>query len=166
MLTKIFAGKAKGEFMAPPSKSMAHRYLICSALADGKGTIDNVSYSNDIHATIDCLKSMGVEISVRRRKASVDNKGSFNSNCTLECRESGSTLRFLIPIYLALGIEATFKGSERLFSRPLDVYEKIYAALEAEKPARSVELDADETEFTRDLQLITLKPVLYCCNIK
>jgi len=125
MLTKIFAGKAKGEFTAPPSKSMAHRYLICSALADGKGTIDNVSYSNDIHATIDCLKSMGVEISVRRRKASVDNKGSFNSNCTLECRESGSTLRFLIPICLALGIEATFKGSERLFSRPLDVYEKI-----------------------------------------
>ncbi|MCR5457108.1 MAG: 3-phosphoshikimate 1-carboxyvinyltransferase [Clostridiales bacterium] len=125
MLTKIFAGKAKGEFIAPPSKSMAHRYLICSALADGKGTIENVSHSNDILATIDCLKSIGVDVSVRRRKASIDNRGNFNTQCTLQCRESGSTLRFFIPICLALGIEATFKGSERLFARPLDVYEKI-----------------------------------------
>ena len=58
------------------------------------------------------------------------------------------------------------KGGDKSFQAVLDVYEKIYAALEAEKPARSVELDAEEVEFTRDLQLITLKPVLYCCNIK
>ncbi|MBO6194307.1 MAG: redox-regulated ATPase YchF [Clostridiales bacterium] len=58
------------------------------------------------------------------------------------------------------------KGGDKSFQAALDVYEKIYAALEAEKPARSVELDAEEVEFTRDLQLITLKPVLYCCNIK
>ena len=58
------------------------------------------------------------------------------------------------------------KGGDKSYQAALDVYEKIYAALEAEKPARSVELDADEMEFTRDLQLITLKPVLYCCNIK
>lgn len=58
------------------------------------------------------------------------------------------------------------KGGDKSYQPALDVYEKIYAALEAEKPARSVELDAEEVEFTRDLQLITLKPVLYCCNIK
>ena len=58
------------------------------------------------------------------------------------------------------------KGGDKSFQAALDVYEKIYAALEAEKPARSVELDAEEVEFTKDLQLITLKPVLYCCNIK
>lgn len=58
------------------------------------------------------------------------------------------------------------KGGDKSFQAALDVYEKIYAALEAEKPARSVELDAEEVEYTRDLQLITLKPVLYCCNIK
>lgn len=58
------------------------------------------------------------------------------------------------------------KGGDKTYQAALDVYEKIYAALEAEKPARSVELDADEIEFTKDLQLITLKPVLYCCNIK
>ena len=58
------------------------------------------------------------------------------------------------------------KGGDKSFQAALDVYEKIYAALEAEKPARSVELDAEEFEFTKDLQLITLKPVLYCCNIK
>ena len=58
------------------------------------------------------------------------------------------------------------KGGDKSFQAALDVYEKIYAALEAEKPARSVELDAEEVELTRDLQLITLKPVLYCCNIK
>lgn len=58
------------------------------------------------------------------------------------------------------------KGGDKSYQASLDVYEKIYEALEAEKPARSVELDADEQEFTKDLQLITLKPVLYCCNIK
>ena len=58
------------------------------------------------------------------------------------------------------------KGGDKSYQAALDVYEKIYAALEAEKAARSVELDADEMEFTKDLQLITLKPVLYCCNIK
>ena len=58
------------------------------------------------------------------------------------------------------------KGGDKSFQAALDVYEKIYATLEAEKPARSVELDAEEVEFTKDLQLITLKPVLYCCNIK
>ncbi|MBR5387750.1 MAG: redox-regulated ATPase YchF [Clostridiales bacterium] len=58
------------------------------------------------------------------------------------------------------------KGGDKSYQAALDVYEKLYAALEAEKPARSVELDADELEFTKDLQLITLKPVLYCCNIK
>jgi len=57
------------------------------------------------------------------------------------------------------------KSGDKTYRAALDVYEKIYAALEAEKPARSVELDADEAEFTKDLQLITLKPVLYCCNI-
>lgn len=58
------------------------------------------------------------------------------------------------------------KGGDKTYQAALDVYEKIYAALEAEKAARSVELDADEMEFTKDLQLITMKPVLYCCNIK
>ena len=58
------------------------------------------------------------------------------------------------------------KGGDKSYQAALDVYEKIYAALEAEKAARSVELDADEMEFTKDLQLITMKPVLYCCNIK
>ncbi len=58
------------------------------------------------------------------------------------------------------------KGGDKTYQAALDVYEKIYAALEAEKAARSVELDDDEMEFTKDLQLITMKPVLYCCNIK
>lgn len=57
------------------------------------------------------------------------------------------------------------KGGDKTYQAALDVYEKIYAALEAEKSARSVELDQDELEFTKDLQLITMKPVLYCCNI-
>ncbi len=58
------------------------------------------------------------------------------------------------------------KGGDKSYQAALDVYEKIYAALEKEELARSVELDAEEMEFTKDLQLITMKPVLYCCNIK
>ncbi len=125
MLTRITSGKAKGVFVAPPSKSMAHRLLICAGLSEGESKIDNVSFSEDIEATINCLVSLGV--SVKRKDNSLIIKGQkeYRINNVLKCNESGSTLRFFIPVSLAVAGGSSFTGTEKLLSRPLDEYKKI-----------------------------------------
>lgn len=116
----------KGRTDAPPSKSMAHRYLIAAALSDGVSVVSGVDFSEDILATIDCLKSLGAGINVEDDKVTVNSQGFLKGEkAVLNCRESGSTLRFLLPLALCSGKETVFTGSERLFDRPLDVYEKL-----------------------------------------
>ena len=118
--------KLKGSIEAPPSKSMAHRYLIGAALSDGKSVISGVDYSEDILATIDCLKALGAEITVENDTVTVNPENFMkNTSSELNCRESGSTLRFFIPLALCLGKEITLNGSERLIERPLTVYERL-----------------------------------------
>lgn len=125
MKVKISPSKISGKITAPPSKSMAHRYLICAALADGESVIKNIAQSEDILATIDCLTSLGAEIGLCGDSATVRGIGQIAApKGELLCRESGSTLRFLMPICLSRR-GATFSGSERLLSRPLGVYEKL-----------------------------------------
>ena len=116
----------KGVIDAPPSKSMAHRYLIGAALSGEKCTLTGIDYSEDILASIDCLKALGADVSIDNDTVTVDPKGFMQcENPVLECRESGSTLRFFIPLALCLGKSVTLCGSERLFERPLVVYEKL-----------------------------------------
>ena len=118
--------KLKGEISAPPSKSMAHRYLIGAALSGNTCTISGVDYSEDILASIDCLKALGAEVTTCNDVVTVNPDGFMNVKKTvLECRESGSTLRFFIPLALCLGNEVILKGSTRLLERPLDVYEDL-----------------------------------------
>ncbi len=116
----------KGIADAPPSKSMAHRYLIGAALSKEKCIISGIDYSEDILATIDCLKALGAEIQIENDTVTVNPEYFMKPTSTvLNCRESGSTLRFFIPPALCLGKEITLQGSPRLFERPLDVYEKL-----------------------------------------
>ena len=116
----------RGEIDAPPSKSMAHRYLIGAALSGRKCTLTGVNLSEDIFASIDCLRALGAEITVEGDAVCVDPSGFMNAaEPTLECRESGSTLRFFIPLALCMGERVTFHGSDRLLERPLDVYESL-----------------------------------------
>ncbi len=118
--------KLKGSINAPPSKSMAHRYLIGAALSKGTSVISGVDYSEDILATIDCLKALGAEIHTEKDTVTINPEGFMKTSSTvLHCRESGSTLRFFIPLALCTGKEITLQGSKRLFERPLDVYEKL-----------------------------------------
>lgn len=115
-----------GTVQAPPSKSMAHRFLICAALSGQKCTFSGVDYSEDILATIDCLKALGATITIDNDLVTVDPENFMKTDCmVLKCRESGSTLRFLIPLALCLGKSIKFEGSERLFERPLDLYETL-----------------------------------------
>ena len=118
-----------GKTDAPPSKSMAHRYLIGAALSGEECTLGGVEYSEDILASIDCLKALGAYVSVSGDTVTVK-QGEFMKaeNPVLCCRESGSTLRFFIPLALCLGKNVTFSGSARLMERPLDVYEELCKA--------------------------------------
>ena len=120
---------ASGEINAPPSKSCAHRLLICAALANGKSVIENIGTNDDIVATISCLKELGAKIEIEGNKAVV--YGIENNykkeTVNLFCNESGSTLRFLIPLSLIFFNNATFGGSDRLLERPQSVYEEIFS---------------------------------------
>ncbi len=119
---------AVGKVTAPPSKSIAHRALICGALSNGS-RICNISFSKDIEATLSCLKELGASVGISG--SSVDIGGldfaAVPEGATLFCNESGSTLRFMIPICMLAGKQITLTGSERLFERPLGVYERIAA---------------------------------------
>ena len=116
----------RGAVDAPPSKSMAHRYLIGAALSGQKCTLTGVDFSEDVLASIDCLKALGADVSADSDTVVIDPKAFMQVEApVLRCRESGSTLRFLIPLALCLGKEVTLCGSERLLERPLDVYEEL-----------------------------------------
>ncbi len=135
--------KLSGKISAPPSKSMAHRYLISSALSKKKCVLEGVDYSEDILATIDCLKALGCLIDTDKDTVTVNGENFINpGKGHLECRESGSTLRFFIPLALCTGKEIVLEGSGRLFERPLDVYEDLCREknFRFEKNANSVTL--------------------------
>ena len=116
----------RGTISAPPSKSMAHRYLIGAALSGEKCVLSGVDYSEDILASIDCLKALGTNITTDEDTVTINPRGFMQTDePILNCRESGSTLRFFIPLALCLGKTVVFHGSERLLERPLDVYESL-----------------------------------------
>ena len=126
MKVMIQPGTARGTVAAPPSKSMAHRLLICAALAKGESTVRGVEPSEDILATADCLEALGA--SLRWEGGTVHVRGFDplkSGNAVLRCRESGSTLRFMIPLCLLSGSAMRLEGSETLLSRPLSVYEDL-----------------------------------------
>lgn len=118
--------KLSGTINIPPSKSYSHRGLIAASLAGGGSKIDNLLFSKDILATIDCLKSINVEFEIGSDYAIANNKELKIVNSDMPCNESGSTIRFMIPIAAAIGGETKFHGEGRLVSRPLDPYLSIF----------------------------------------
>lgn len=112
-----------GRIKVPPSKSAAHRAVLSSALANGVSHIAPIDYSDDICATIHAAEALGAKIEQDANKLTIDGTQTFsNKKVLIDCKESGSTLRFLIPITAARGVFATFTGSGRLPSRPLGSY--------------------------------------------
>ena len=127
MILKIEKGVAHGRISAPPSKSMGHRLLITAAACEGESYIHGLGSCEDILATIDCLRALGVEIDYdgyNARVRGVDFTKAAPSG-ELNCRESGSTLRFMIPIALLSGNEVTLVGARRLMERSQSVYERL-----------------------------------------
>ena len=160
---KVYPGKLRGTVTAPPSKSMAHRALICASLAEGRSKVSGISDSKDMEATIGCMRALGAKIerSEDRRTVVIDgisrsaagkdaaglSKGAdekcmgcegvgadgvsvrkdtvgkaaaaAGQTAVLDCNESGSTLRFVVPIAAALGAHALFEGRGKLPQRPM-----------------------------------------------
>lgn len=119
MKVKITPFNAAGSIFAPPSKSFAHRYVIAAFLSGKDCVIENVGLSDDVSATLAAVTSLGAIAKRRGGDIVVSGKRSI-LNATVDCAESGSTLRFLLPVAAALGVNAEFTGSDRLMSRPID----------------------------------------------
>ena len=126
MIAQFKPSFLSGKVDAPPSKSMAHRLLIGAALSGKVCTLSGVDYSEDILASMECLEALGAKITKNEDRVTVDPCGFMQSkNPILKCRESGSTLRFFIPLALCLKRPVTLLGSQRLLERPLGVYEDL-----------------------------------------
>ena len=111
--------KLSGQVQIIPSKSLAHRYLICTAFADNATTLICPETNRDIEATVDCLNGLGANIQRTETGYTVDPIPQIPKSAILNCCESGSTLRFLLPIVGALGVDTTFQMAGRLPQRPL-----------------------------------------------
>ena len=133
----VLPGARTGTVMIPASKSRAHRLLIMAALSDEPVTLDCNGFSNDILATISCLNSLGCSITTendrlihvkplkyggREAEKTADTALTDDAVIKLQCRDSGSTLRFMLPLAGALGVNAVFEMEGRLPQRPLDAY--------------------------------------------
>lgn len=121
---KITPKSLAGEVVVPPSKSVAHRLLICASFCKGKSVIENIYPSKDIIATAQAMKSFGAEVKLFDNKAVVKGIEKIPQRAVVDCNESGSTLRFLIPVAGALGIETVFTGNlkSKLPTRPITPY--------------------------------------------
>ena len=116
-----------GNITIPPSKSLAHRAIICACLAPGRSVISNIDYSVDIRATIEGMRHLGASIKEDKDTLFIDGIETFQyDGDVVNCHESGSTLRFFLPLFSLTGKRATFSGSKRLIERSQNVYEMLF----------------------------------------
>ena len=136
MRAVIEPGVASGVISAPPSKSYSHRALIAAGLANGESQIHGILDSEDISATTDCLKLLGVKVvpegadrqvqgMVKSIKHMFESEKDEEKPLIVPCRESGSTMRFFIPLFLLANRLVEFQGYGRLMERPMKIYEDI-----------------------------------------
>lgn len=131
MRIQIKKGLAMGRVRVPCSKSAAHRHILAASLADGISVLGGVQLNEDISATLDCVRALGASVRIEGEKMIIHGVGRKDSENAvlpmLNCRESGSTMRFLIPVALLFG-GGMFRGSERLITRGIGIYEDLFAA--------------------------------------
>ena len=128
MDAKLYVSHIGGSIAVPPSKSAAHRAVLSAALATGTSHIHNIEYSDDIRATIDAVAQLGAKII--REEDSLTMQGCGDGFATVTrpvfCKESGSTLRFLIPVFSLTAQKIRFTGAPRLFARPQEIYRALF----------------------------------------
>ncbi len=126
---KCTGGRLEGVVSLPPSKSMAHRAIFCAALANGRSVIRPIELSNDMRASINAVSALGAGVECAGDSLIIEGVGdgvssnaADNEPVEINCIESGSTLRFVIPVAAAVGINAKFTGTGSLPSRPIGMY--------------------------------------------
>lgn len=139
----ITPNKLNGNVKIPPSKSMAHRAIICASLSKGESIINNIDFSEDIIATMEGMKTLGADIQVEKDKLIINGENIFKSSKEkiIECNESGSTLRFLVPISLIKDNKVNFIGRGNLGKRPLKTYYEIFDEQGVQYSYKEGELD-------------------------
>lgn len=146
MKVRVTPSTCQGTVTIPPSKSMAHRSIICAALAKGRSVISNVAYSKDILATIEGMRQLGARIDIQEDTVIIDGIANLHDADPKEvfCNESGSTLRFFIPLFSLCQKELTFTGKGRLLQRPQKVYEDIFheQGLRFDQTKQGITIDA------------------------
>lgn len=116
----------KGSIMIPPSKSLSHRAIIAASLAEGKSVISNVLFSKDIKATIDAMRACGATIEEYEDSLVIYGSNVKRVKNVINANESGSTIRFMIPIALVANEPMEFRGENHLVKRPLDTFFEIF----------------------------------------
>ncbi|MCD7800493.1 MAG: 3-phosphoshikimate 1-carboxyvinyltransferase [Ruminococcus sp.] len=135
---KISPTKLSGTVAIPSSKSFAHREIICASLSKGTSVVGGVSFSKDIYATLSAMESLGARYTIQDDNITIQGISTPNVQATIDCYESGSTLRFIIPIVGALGVSATLKGQGRLPERPITPFIR-------ELPKKGISFDYNNT---------------------
>ena len=155
---QLIPTKLKGKITPPPSKSLAHRAIIAAGLSKGISRIDHIEYSQDIKATIKAMEALGTIIEQHDDHLIINGQYTFTKNNTMpgveiDCEESGSTLRFMIPISIVKENKVRFIGRGQLGKRPLNTFYEIFERQNIGYLYR---------ENVLDLNIIgTLKPDLY-----
>ena len=127
-MVRITPSVLQGKVLVPPSKSYAHRGIIAAFLSGAACCVKNISMSEDIRATLNCAKQLGAKYkySKKTKTVTIEGGGSVSKELMLNCGESGSTLRFFVPIALAMCHRARFTGQGRLMERPLTPYFELF----------------------------------------
>lgn len=152
MNVKITPFDACGTVSAPPSKSFAHRLIIAALLSGGDCFIENVGDSEDVKATVYAVSALGAEVNYDGKNVYVG-KVSVPSFATVDCVESGSALRFFIPVAAALGVDAEFTGTKTLMSRPTDAYKSCFSGHGAEFDGKRVSGKLTAGKYVLDASL-------------
>ena len=130
MDARLHVSRLSGQATVPPSKSAAHRAVLCAALADGVSHITNIEYSQDIRATLGAVTQLGAKVTEEANAVTITGRGSSGGFVTVTrpvfCNESGSTLRFMIPLFSLTAQKVRFTGAGRLFDRPQAVYQMLF----------------------------------------
>ena len=130
MVARLHASRLGGAATVPPSKSMAHRAVLCAALADGESRLSNIEYSEDIRATLGAVAQLGAKVVEAPDGVTITGRGVSSGFATVTrpvfCNESGSTLRFMIPLFSLTAQKVRFTGAGRLFDRPQAIYQMLF----------------------------------------
>ena len=127
MNVRIKPGLLKGDLIVPPSKSLSHRAIIAAGLSEGKSVISNILFSKDILATISAIEAIGAKVIKENDSLIIEGAKTLRRvNNVIDSNESGSTVRFMIPIALTVDEPITFVGKNNLVNRPLDAFLEIF----------------------------------------